>query len=139
MIVGKHIFTIKQKSKTYSIINPHKDQYFIIGFNKVQHAQRVLYNVHPEAKPHLENKNKIEYDTNIYMDTETTLYIPKMEHYGGITNPMNDGAYHMSFFKRSDFLLLPFVKHLGIILCYDINYEDDKFICFKGTSIYPPE
>lgn len=151
MFLEKKLYTIKVKSKTYSAYNNVGDfqKHYVIAFNKLKYASHVLYNVHPEALPRIQHRTKLDLTSHIIdpetdekqskfiLDVEANLYVPKHEYSGSMTNPMNDGNFHMSHIKLEDLLLYPFKKNLGIAIAYDINYEDNHFICFK-TSVVDP-
>ena len=151
MFLEKNLYTIKVKSKTYSAYSRNCDiiKHYVIAFNKLKYASHVLYNVHPEALPRIQHRNKLDLTSQIIdpdtdekqskfiLDIEANLYVPKQEYSGSITNPMNDGNFHMSHVKLEDLLLYPFKNNLGIAIAYDINYEDDHFICFKASVIDP--
>lgn len=140
------MFTIQQKNKTVGM--RHKDNHYIIGFNNVTQARKVQYAMHPEPRLILTRGDGLDIGSvleslkpkgsnavSIVIDTEATLFIPKFK--GESTSPMNDGSFHMNTVPYDDFIAYPFTKMLGVIIPYDLVYEDDNEFTFRSQVIEP--
>lgn len=113
------IYTLNQDNKTIGIIN--KEKPFIIGTNKIMIIRKIHYSIHPEPKIVLAKSN---------------LYIPKCK--GSILDPMNDAKLYLSKMDIKTFSSLPF-KGIGIIIPYNLEYEDQNVFIFNSHVFEPSD
>lgn len=113
------IYTINQDNKTIGIINNNKP--FIIGTKNIITIRKIHYSMHPEPKIIL---------------VDSILYIPKCK--GSILNPMNDAKLHLGRMNTNTFSSLPF-KGIGIIIPYNLKYEDENIFIFNSHVFDPIE
>jgi hypothetical protein len=111
------IYTLNQDNKTIGIM--HKNKSFIIGSKNIMTIRKIHYSIHPEPKIVLVKSN---------------LYIPKCK--GSILDPMNDAKMHLSMMNLNTFCSLPF-KGIGIIMPYNLEYEDEDTFIFKSHVVAP--
>lgn len=111
------IYTLNQDNKTIGII--HKDKSYIIGSKNIMTIRKIHYSIHPEPKIVL---------------VKSSLYIPKCK--GSILDPMNDAKLHLNTMDIDTFSSLPF-KGIGIIIPYNLDYEDEDTFIFKSHVFGP--
>lgn len=129
------MYTIKQGSKTVGF--RYDKRHFIIGFNNPIVARKVQYGLHPEPKFTLVPDTKIDLspDVDLLLDTKATLFIPKFE--GSPSDPMNDGMFHLNKMSSVDFLSLPLISNVGVIMPYRLEEESSFEFIYKAQIIEP--
>lgn len=151
----QNAFLLKRKNQTLGLNEFHSNFYkqYIVAFKNDKLARKVHYNIHPEPILRLERSDLINItseinsallemnimgvDNDVFIDVFSSLYIPKMNHIGGVINPLNDGAFHLETLPLEDVYMMPFSKNIGVIFPYDIAFEDSKSIVLTSQVIDP--
>ena len=117
-------FTLKAGNKTLGLND--NGMHYIIGFRNVYLARRVQYVMHPTPNLALYRggglKRKDQH-TDIVIDTEAKLFIPKQELKGGPHHPLNDGGWHLDTKEYKQLLMTPFKYQVGLIMVTNILNE----------------
>ena len=124
------MFVLKNNSKTVGMI--HKERSYVVGFKKALVCRNVLHSLHPDPKFTL-IRGELLYEKGIFFDTDSTLFIPKFQ--GKISNPLNDGGYHLDSMTDEYFYNMPFLKGVGIICPYLLLDEDSNEFIFKSHVV----
>ena len=148
-------YILKRKNQTLGLTEHHGDRlrHYVVGFKSVMLARKVHYTIHPDPIIRLERSDFIDITTevnagllsfglnavssNITIDVLSKLYIPKAEHPGGATAPLNDGGFHLEEQPLEELFMLPFDNNIGIILPTDIEYETPRNIIMSCQVIDP--
>lgn len=142
------------KIKTKQLITPKS---YIIGFNKLIMAKYVVdvikvppkisltkqytYDITDDIIENLESLGiDIDYNNigNISIDTSAKLKIEKEEEKTDLQTIDYD-QYNLSLklVNMDDFVFMPFENNIGIIMPYDIEYEDKESIIMSSSIIDP--
>lgn len=149
-------YTIKRQSQTLGLAERHGERlrHYIVGFKSVVMARKVQYNIHPEPILRLERQSAIDITSSINacllevglntvpsvtIDVLSRLYVPKMMHTGGAVEPLNDGGFHLDEQPYDDMFMLPFSKNIGIVLPYELEYENQRELVLLCQVIDPAD
>ena len=148
-------FVIKKKNQVLGLSERFDDRVrqYVIGFKTPVMARKVQYNCHPDPTLRIERSDFINItqevntsleilgiagvNSSISIDVFATLYILKMNHPGGVSNPMNDGGFHLEEYALEDLYMMPFEKNIGLIMPYLIRDDDKKYMVFTCQVIDP--
>lgn len=144
----------RSKIKTKQLVPPKS---YIIGFKKLLIAKYVVdvIKVPPQISLTKENTYDITADVienleslgididyknigNISIDTSAKLRIEKEEKQNSLQTIDYD-QYNLSLklVNMDDFVFMPFENNIGIIMPYDIEYEDTESIVLSSSIIDP--
>jgi hypothetical protein len=148
-------YLLKQKSQFVGFTELHEQRIrnYVIAFDNKTTARSVHYCIHPTPTFRLERGSEIDISTDvnrvlltcgintvsekITLDVLAKIYIPKMQHSGGMHNPLNDGGFHLEELLQEDVLMYPFEKNLGVVIPHSIDWEDATQMVFHSQVIEP--
>lgn len=128
---------IKKGNK--AICASYKEKPYVVGFNSINLARHVQYNLLHDPEPIIymdnsmdKNITKLSYtDYEIPLHLNATLYVQK----GTLDTDINNSPYHLDNMKKDDFLCLPIDKMLGVVLVEDVLDECDSLIVMNANAI----
>ena len=142
-------YLIKSAPKTYLGLKRQNKPY-VIGFKHMPIAAKVLHHVDGEAKMELLSTDEVSFhepitQTTLLIDSQATLFIPKLQTFGqttnqpnhSITDPNQDLYLHSLPFE--DFLLYPTQKRVGVIIPYVLVLEDNHEFVYTAHVINPSQ
>lgn len=151
-------YQLKRKNQSLGLSEHSADErvrHYIVGFKSVMLARKVHYTMHPDPILRLERGMPINITTDVNtqldslgiqqtggtvtIDVLSKLFIPKMQFSGGVVYPPNDGGFHLHEGDMADLFMLPFENNIGIILPYDMDYEDAHNIVLSCQLVEPVE
>ena len=138
------VFIIRRGNKTVSV--PHRNNFYVIGFKNKMVARNVLHNLHPEPQLDIIRNENIDIskdiinngytmDTPFIIDVDATLFMQKLK--GDSMNPMNDGGYHLDQMQEFEFITLPIVRNLGVVMPINLIDETVEEFVFKSIVLDP--
>lgn len=148
-------YLLKQKSQFLGFTELHQQRVrnYVIAFDNKTNARSVHYCIHPNPVFRLERGSEIDISTDvnrllltsgvntvsetITIDVLAKLYIPKMQHPGGMHNPLNDGGFHLEELLQEDVYMYPFEKNIGVIIPHGIDWETSSQMVFHSQVIEP--
>jgi hypothetical protein len=148
-------YILKQKSHAlgFTELQSQRVRNYVIAFDNKTIARSVHYCIHPNPSFRLERGSGIDISTDvnrllldsgvhtvsetITIDVLAQLYIPKMQHPGGMHNPLNDGGFHLEELLQEDVYMYPFEKNIGVIIPHAINWESGSQMVFFSQVIEP--
>ncbi len=148
-------YVIKRKTQSLGFTELHgpRTNNYIIGFSSAVMGRKVQYNIAAEPILRLERSDRINITTevnscllelgvmsvngDINIDVMSKLHVPRMEFPGGVMNPMNDSGFYLSECDLEDLYMMPFEKNIGVVLPYDLLYENNKELVFLSQVIDP--
>lgn len=149
---------LNRKNQTLGLSHIHRERtlHYIVVFKTDKMARKVQYTMHPDPIMRIERENFMDITEdvtnglsqmgldhlvqgNISIDVSSRLYIPKSTEPGGVSNPMNDGGFHLASSPMEDLFMYPFEKNIGLIMPYDVSWEDNKQIVLTCQVLDPVE
>ena len=142
-------YLIKSTPKTYLGLK-RQNKTYVIGFKHMSIAAKVLQHVDGEAKMELLSTDEVSFhepitQTTLQIDSQATLFIPKLQTFGqttnqpnhAITDPINNNDLYLHSLPFEDFLMYPTQKQVGVIIPYVLVLEDKHEFVYTAHVINP--
>jgi hypothetical protein len=148
-------YILQRKNQSLGLSHTHQERthHYVLVFQNSIMARKVHYNMHPEPILRIERNDYMDvtFEINqgladlgynevrgkVSIDVASQLYIPKSIEPRGISNPMNDGGFHLKSIPLENMYMLPFENNVGVIIPYDLTWEDKKQIVLTCKVIDP--
>ena len=142
----KSIVTIKKSNTVLSVV--HCDRNYIIGFTDNYHAKYVkhvlstfprleLKSHRPANIKHEINCGLLEMGITPFQNGDVTIDITAQLKINKRKDDVPDSDYQLADVDYSDFLMYPFDKGLGVVMPYQIVYEDQTELHFLTQVVDP--
>lgn len=147
-VIGQSVYKLETTNFTYN-----KNKTFQVAFNSLANARHVHYNMN-HVKPNIRlilSNNKIDVSADIlketnmdlghvYIDTDAKWIVDKPQqrkrtYQKDLLNQLVY-CYTLETLCAANFVMLPLVKNLGIVLPYKIEDEDEHKITFASCAMY---
>lgn len=137
--------TAIKHNKNYLGLTTNNKSY-IVGFKHMQIASKVMH--HLQTPPNLQMMplsptilHEPITKTELEIDSEATLFIPKKQTFGIPNNPSplpEEDPMELIQFDYQDFIMYPITKQVGIIIPYVLILEDEVELIYQAHVITNP-
>jgi hypothetical protein len=152
------VHCIKQGNKNLSA-RDYADTSFVIGFQTATVARKVQYSIDPAAELQLvrAQSQDVSQEVNtglhdlgvptshhvkdLVIDAQAHLvvpkYVPTENTDASAASALQDAGFHLHTVKTADFLMLPFAKHIGIVMPMMLVDETPDYFVFSCILVEP--